>query len=723
MNNNRQNFYAHTKDGAPWQLLKDHLSNVSALCRENSFYIDREITSKTGLLHDVGKYQKDFQSKLEGKNIFVDHSTAGAKIAFEQNPGNPVNQMAAYVIAGHHAGLPDGGNSVDADNSTLIARLKNKMPDINIYNEEIKDISFPEINILQKDNCKNRYSMLIRMLYSSLVDADFIDTESFIKGKQSRGYTYCFIEMLDKLNRHIHNLSNTSSSIALARSHLSEQVCGRIHDNNNIFYLDMPTGSGKTLASVRFALKRAVKNNKKRIIYVIPYTSIIEQNASVFKAIFGEENVIEHHCNFDREHLDEDSRLKYDLTTENWDAPIIVTTNVQFFESIYANRSSYMRKLHNLEDSIVCFDEVQIMPLKLFSPCMEAISVLSQDFGAEIILMSATMPKFSKFCTSISNTIDLVEDKSLYSVFKRCDIAYLDKKMTREEFVGKIDLSKSNLIVVNTKNEARLLYAMLDTPNKIHLSTFQTPKDRKAIIENIKTKLENNQPLTVVSTSLIEAGVDLDFDFVYRSINGLDSILQCAGRCNREGKKNNCMTYIFETEEIDELKDKDTLLKISITRNILQRHKDIYSEKAIEEYFNNLYFLQSETRDSMKFDNYVKAFNWNKEGKVIPFISIAFAEYAQKFKYIEQNTYDLIIAIDEETRKLIKESDYCMSKELRRKLQKNTISIYQNVLDSLYRLGAVNKTKNDLLYLTDERYYSPDKGIIYQTDEENYYYR
>lgn len=714
-------FLAH-KDGIREQTLKEHLENAALICSENLRSIDKSVTYLTGLLHDIGKYQKDFQDKLKGKVINVDHSTVGAKYIFEQNPELPINQMIAYAISGHHTGIPDGGCPADTETSSLISRLKKQFPDISCNIAELDYRNMFGLQMIKGENLYNRYPMYIRMLYSALVDADFIDTESFINGKKERGYHASFAKLLDSFNTYIKRFDGKLSAISKARKNLSDQVVARAGDEQNIFQLDMPTGSGKTLTSMRFALERAIKLNKKRIIYVIPYTSIIEQNARVFKDIFGENLVLEHHSNYESDKLDSDDMDRYELTTENWDAPIVVTTNVQFFESIYSNRSSKLRKLHNIEDSIICFDEAQIIPLKLFNPCMEAIAVLCSDFGVSAVLMSATIPNFAKYCPSLKVCEDLVKDKTDYPLFKRCGLLNLGV-VSEDNFATEIDYNRSNLIIVNTKNEARQLYENIPTTNKIHLSTFQTPYDRQIIISNIREILNKEEPITVISTSLIEAGVDLDFDCVYREINGIDSILQAAGRCNREGKKNNCNTFIFETQETAKIRDKDTLLKISITRSLLAKNQNIDSEYIIKEYFDRLFMLQAETRESMNFAKYVKPLIWNYlPTKTIPFISISFAEYATMFKYIDGDTISIVIGVNEEALRLIEKSKYYLSKDIRRKLQRFTVSVYKNVFNILYKSGAILKTEKDIYYITEESFYSPDKGIIYNdTGKENYY--
>ncbi len=714
-----KDYLAH-KDGLREQTLKEHSENTALLCQKNASYLHPQIAYNAALVHDIGKLQSDFQDKLNGKNISVDHSTVGAKFVFELNPKNPINQMIAYAVAGHHAGLPNGGLPTDNETPSLVSRLKKQFPDIRDRLKDFCKIEIPNAIPDFRENASYTYPMYIRMLASTVVDSDFIDTENFMSGIKNRGFNVDFSDLLDKLNKHLSRFDD-SSKIAASRQRLSDQVYRKADNDNSVFLLDMPTGSGKTLTSMRFALARAIKKNKKRIIYVIPYTSIIEQNARVFKDIFGEDIVIEHHSNFDPERFDPYDMEKYELSTENWDAPIIVTTNVQFFESVYSNKPSKLRKLHNIQDSIVCFDEAQVMPLKLFRPCMEAISVLSTKFGVDVVLMSATMPDFLKYCPSLKKCEDLITDKTDYGLFKRCEINDLGY-LASDDLVLSLDFSKSNLIIVNSKKEARLIYDKLPKGNKVHLSTFQTPYDRQIIIREIREALINEQAITAVSTSLIEAGVDLDFDFVYREINGLDSIMQAAGRCNREGKKNHCATYIFKIEETDKIKDKDTRLKISITETLLHKYSNFYCAEAVREYFDKLYILQNDTLNSMDFAEYVKCMIWKNEFGDVPFVSIAFADYAERFKYIEDGTMDIVIAITEEALQLMEKAQYSLTRNLRRKLQKFTVSVHKNIFDALHKSGAINCTEEGVLYISNEIFYDKEKGIIYNdNDKENFY--
>lgn len=694
-------YYAH-KINEKYQTLKEHCENVANICKKSEF-INKDIAYIAGLFHDIGKAQKDFQDRLNGSSIRVDHAVEGALYIKELSFNNPYAQALAQVILGHHSGLPNLGTAIDTDNSTFLARIKKKSKFDRKFLDEIERINLPEFKI-GTYKTPQEYFMFIRMLYSVLVDADFIDTETFMNGDVDRNTDYNFVDMYNKLENYLNDL-DTKNPINIIRRELSETILKKVQSEKHIFYLDMPTGSGKTLASIRFALQRAIKLNKKRIIYVIPYTSIIEQNAEVLKKIFGNNMVLEHHSNFNEEKLSEEEKEKYSLSIQNWDAPIIVTTNVQFFESIYSNRSSRMRKLHNIANSIVCFDEIQMFPLELLDPCLEAINLLSKNFGVESILMSATIPEYNTIFNSLEEFEDLIDNKEKYANFKRCEIQNLFT-ININELIKKIDYNKSNLIVANTKNEAREIYENINIKEKLYLTTNLTPRDRLKKINIIKKKLFEGQAITVISTSLIEAGVDLDFDYVYRSLAGIDSVLQCAGRCNRECKKKNSITYVFENSDYFSKMQNDIKEKANITKYILNKYKDIASLEAIKDYFDTLYKRKIITIKNMNTKNYFRSSRYNN-GTLMGFL---FKDYAEDFCYINNDTINIVVA-QEEAIDLLKDIEYYANKKILRKLQEYTISVYKNTYEKMNSKGLISKTKSGVLYLSNLDYYDENIGL------------
>jgi CRISPR-associated endonuclease/helicase Cas3 len=715
-----QVYYAHTlecENEEKWQTVESHSENVAKLVKEFSAqWCTEEYANNLGLLHDVGKYQSDFQRRLHGENVSVEHSICGAMLWLKmQSP-----ESGAYCIAGHHSGLPDIGSGVDSsDEPTLLGRLKRTPQDFSAFRNELalKDINvFPAKNaVCTKSNAiKKEYAFWTRMMFSCLTDADFLDTETFCSGKAERGIDADFEVCRKQLNKCVSKFQ-ADTPVKLARNALRSQVTSHMAENANIYLLNMPTGSGKTLTSMQFALERAVLEHKKHIIYVIPYTSIIEQNAKVFKDIFGEDKVLEHHCNFDYESVkDKNMREKLRRSAENWDASFIVTTNVQFFESIYGNRSSEMRKLHNIADSVIIFDEVHMFPSQFFQPCLEAVKILTERYNCEALFMTATMPDFhtwmQEFGCGDVKTVDLIEDKSDFSIFDRCTVENLGV-LPSDKLIGLAQKAENALIVVNSRKAAKQIYKLLPG-KKYHLSTYMTHDDRSATIERVKESLQKHEYFCLVSTSLIEAGVDLDFDLVFRELAGLDNLLQTAGRCNREGKKTGCKTYTFEFEEA-ELQPKNSGFKIrqSFCRNVLEKYPNATSPEAVSYYFNQLYSYTLDDRNSMDFKRAISPVSCGIDG-----FGFNFKTYADEFRMIDNNTQPLIIVTDDnrKTVKLLLGTWNGMVSM--RQLQKYSVSLRPYEFDQLNQVGVVCSI-HGVNYLDSKQYYKRDTGICFENND------
>ena len=718
------NYYAHTFEGESeekWQTIKEHSENVAKLVTKFSAkWCTNKYAENLGLLHDVGKYQADFQRRLHGEKISVEHSICGAAEWVKMK----WPESGTYCIAGHHSGLPDVGNKTDSvDEPTLLGRLKRSQSNISYYKNELelgKIDTFPAkdavcMNSVSTDDIKKEYAFWTRMMFSCLTDADYLDTETFCSGRKERGIYTNFEICRSQLNTHIAKFK-ADTPVKRARDNMRRQVMSHVREQANVYLINMPTGSGKTLTSMQFAIERAILSHKKHIIYVIPYTSIIEQNAKIFKDIFGADTVLEHHCNFDYETVkDGGLREKLKRTAENWDASIIVTTNVQFFESIYGNRSSELRKLHNIADSVIIFDEIHMLPRLFFQPCLEAIKILTQRYNCEAIFMTATMPDFNiwmhKFGCDNVKTVDLVTDKSDFYVFNRCKIENLGR-LTLEKLAGLAISAEHSLIVVNSRKAAKRVYSLLPC-KKYHLSTYMTHYDRSTVIAEVRDSLKSHEPFCLVSTSLIEAGVDLDFDLVLRETAGLDNLLQTAGRCNREGKKHGCKTYAFEFDEED-LRPKSNEFKIkqSFCRSVFEKYGDVSSPDAVASYFNQLYAY---TLDDMKSMDFKKAFSTASCG--IDGFGFNFASYARDFRLIDDNTQPLVI-ITEENRKtvmeLLKSASYGGIVPMRQ-LQKYTVSLRPYEFEQLSKAGVIC-TQNGINYLACEKYYSKETGICFENN-------
>ena len=658
-----------------------------------------------GMLHDIGKYSAAFQEKIQNdSNKQVDHSTAGAQVCAEK--GGMYGFMS-YCIAGHHSGLPDRGGSSDAENApTLEGRKKKKIEDYSAYKNEIQ---IPEIKTLPFDERGTQdpdfsMSMFIRMLYSCLVDADFLDTESFMKAGQTQRETGEELEiLLGKLKEHVAGwLSNEDTETVNGRRTEILKACFAYGEmKRGLFQLTVPTGGGKTMASLAFALQHAVKNHMDRVIYVIPYTSIIEQNAEVFRRILGDGNVLENHYNIDYESSEELKPMQ--LAAENWDKPVVITTNVQFFESLFANKSSRCRKLHNMANSVIVFDEAQMLPTDYLKPCIAAIEELVSNFRSSIVLCTATQPALSPF---FRNKIPVTElcprVQEQFRFFERATYQNIGT-ISENELIEKLEQEEQALCIVNTKKRAQRIYQKMKGEGVFHLSTTMYPKHRRRVLEKIKKTLKNGEKCILISTSLVEAGVDLDFSTVYRQLAGVDSIIQAAGRCNREGKREakESFAFIFEFEESENVPGQQ--LQIDVSKMMLAEEEDISSLQGIEKYFEALYHFRGESLDKKKileeFKN--KKYNFAKVGKL--------------FKLIEENTITVFISKEDEAGELLRRIELQgYTKTGMRKAGQYCVQLYENEIKKLQDAGMlrqVSKDIQDFFELVNVGQYTEEMGL------------
>ncbi len=530
--------------------LEEHLLAVAVLAAEfASVFNSQDWARLSGLWHDLGKFREKFQqyiksvsgydaeAHIEGAPGRVDHSTAGAIHAIEKL-GMP-GRIIAYLIAGHHAGLPDWNGEA----ASLFQRLENGKAQGYLTEARLAEPDAvlldqpPPASLPPKDGS---LALWIRMLFSCLVDADFLDTEAFMneRRKDLRAGYPALNELLSAFDQYMNDktANATDSPVNRIRAEVLRQCCEKATLPPGLFSLTVPTGGGKTLSSTAFALNHAMHHGKQRVIYVIPYTSILEQTAEIFRKIFGDENVIEHHSNLDPDKEDSRSRL----ATENWDAPIIVTTNVQFFESLFAARTSRCRKLHNIVNSVVVLDEAQLLPPEFLAPILHVMQDLSQNYKVSFVLSTATQPAFSprpRFA-GLKNVQELMDDPDgLYVDLKRVEAELpqdFNAPRTWESIAEELQRYDSILCIVNSRADCRTLHALMPR-DTIHLSALMCGQHRSEVITDIKQRLKDGISTRVISTQLVEAGVDMDFPVVYRALAGLDAVAQAAGRCNREG--------------------------------------------------------------------------------------------------------------------------------------------------------------------------------------------
>lgn len=538
--------------------LAEHLEGTAA--RAEAFaavFGNGDWARAAALLHDLGKAGSDFQcylasasgydleAHLESTQGRVDHSSAGAVWA-RSNWGN-AGVLLGYLVAGHHAGLPDwqGGQAGLDSRSQNAERLQKAM--VGGVPTSLQSLDSPtERPLVHPDHPEDAH-LWVRMLFSCLVDADFLDTEVFMdEGRAAlRDEPLPSLAALKaRLDRHLADLIQRAdpTPVNAIRAQVLEACRAGAALDPGLFSLTVPTGGGKTLASMAFALDHALRHGKRRVVVVIPYTSIIEQTAETLTKVFGPGAVLEHHSNLDPKNETRQSRL----ATENWDAPIIVTTNVQFFESLFASRTSACRKLHNLVDSVVIFDEAQMLPPSFLKPILQGLGSLVRHYGVSAVLCTATQPALQgrigtqkAVFDGLAGVRELMADPGGLAVGLRRTQLRLHAPdlapITWEALAEELSRFDQVLCIVNTRTACRALHGLMPE-GTIHLSALMCPQHRSEVIQAIKTRLKNGLHIRVISTQLVEAGVDLDFPTVYRALAGLDSMAQAAGRCNREGR-------------------------------------------------------------------------------------------------------------------------------------------------------------------------------------------
>lgn len=759
-------YFAHSVSGMPetaWEPLAHHLAAVGE--RAAKFAAEwggADLTRAMGLLHDIGKCSEAYQRYIrqpEGGGAMKgpDHSSAGAKEAVKAY-GKMTGRLMAFGIAGHHAGLMDGAD--------LSRRLGKLLEAYGGWETHAGTLPSPA-EVMPVTVCPNgidgsfSLAFVARMAFSCLVDADFLETERFYsrsRGEElpARGGTINQSH-LDAIRAHMAGRRRDDSEVNRLRSAVLGHANGKATLPPGLFTLTVPTGGGKTLTSLSFALEHAVRHGLRRIVYVIPFTSIIEQTAEVFRDQVRLDGVLEHHSSFDWDKRapgsdDEEGEgsgglAKLRRDAENWDAPIVVTTAVQFFESLFAARTSQARKLHNLAKSVIILDEAQSIPVHLLRPCMAVIDELARNYGASVILCTATQPalrvqdgalpvapKGQAEGLDISEERELAPDpKGLYEKLKRVQVEWQRDPVSDAEIAARFAEQPQMLCIVNSRAHARDLFTVLRDQRQegaVHLSTLMCAKHRRAVLADVRKRLTAGKPVRLVSTSLIEAGVDVDFPEVWRAATGLASIAQAAGRCNREGRSQGMgRAVVFEAAGHKTPPAVEAFY--GPAREVLRREGiDVLGLEAIRDYYAALYWRQGHAAlDRAMLPG----------GEPLPIIpaihdtarqaNFPFARIARAFRLIDDIMDPVIVPYDDAAREAIRALTHAPFPPagIQRKLQQYAVPVPAKARATLTASGAVQAIRPEdygdrFMVLAEERpgerpeLYDENLGLRIDTD-------
>jgi CRISPR-associated endonuclease/helicase Cas3 len=711
-------YFAHSANArGEWHDLHGHLTAVAKLAsRFAEAFGAGEWAELAGLWHDVGKYQPQFQQHLRGDKRKVDHSVIGAALA--RTTCGARGYPLAFTIAGHHGGLADRAGQEATPPVALDERLEHGASALkNISSALPPDFlrrTIPrwparlEARRVSKEVLRG-VEFWTRFLFSALVDADFLDTEAFYEPTaRSAVQGFDTVSMLRaRLDKHIDSLQAgaAATEVNRVRAEVLAACRSRAQSAPGIFTLTVPTGGGKTLAAMAFALRHAEEHGLHRVVVAIPYTTIIEQSAAVYRSAFGETNVVEHHANLDPETETERNRL----ASENWDAPVIVTTNVQLFESLFANRPSRCRKLHNLARSVIILDEVQTVPSGFLLSIVEALRELFSNYGCTVVLSTATQPALrarESFPGGLTGAEEIAPSPpSLFARLRRVEVDWnrlTSGPVSWERLADEIAGHERVLAVVHGREDARLLAGLLPAEGRFHLSALMCARHREATLARVKESLRHG-PCRLVSTQLIEAGVDIDFPVVYRALGGLDSVAQAAGRCNREGRREPGKVVVFRAPTSPPRGTPCQALQV--TEAMLGEEgggPDLNDPKVYERFFSDLYFgqnLDAENIQTLRQD-------------------CRFASIARRFKLIEDGlTFPIVVpypGAEERVTRLRRDGP---SRETLRSLQPFLVSLYAKGFSQLCEAGALEPFPADgpMVYGLTQPYrhlYDPVLGLV-----------
>lgn len=783
------------------QFVVDHLLEVKKLCEDYGREIGiSHVAGLAGVLHDAGKYSSLFQEYLKQavqnpenppRRGEVDHSTAGGKLLYNLFYSSPdaryklLVEIVGNAIISHHSNLHD---YLSPERKTpFLNRVRDKdIPEFDAIQKhffaEVMSISELEIymekaadellEIIQSDmdtTLENQLHFITKLVFSCLIDADRTNTRQFEENELHKHPSSNFVlfqEYYENLMNHIESFGSPTTIINSLRSEMSKQTDDFAIRNTGVYSLSIPTGGGKTLASFRFALQHSLKHNKEKIIFVVPFTTIIEQNAQEIRNIIrDDEHLLEHHSNVVEEDEDDENfdgilsvKQKLKLAKDNWDAPVIFTTMVQFLNTFYAKGNRNTRRLHNLSNAVIIFDEVQKVPIKTVSLFNTALNFLHKGMNTTSVLCTATQPslEFVEKNLKLSERPEMIHDlKNVAIAFKRTEIIdeATQSTMTTADLTEFVELKKEQynqvLVILNTKSTVRNLFSSLktygDSEGLYHLSTSMCAAHRKQILEEVRRRLKDGKPVVCISTQLIEAGVDISFGCVIRSLAGLDSIAQAAGRCNRHGEDE--IRPVFIIDHSEELLDKLKEIQIGkqITKRMLidmQRDPLLYDgellstqamKKYFAEYFSTLsteldYFIPEVRKNMMDLlsipfgDNELVSSHQAHTQKSYPLCqATSYRTAADHFDVIEDASATALVPFEggeELIGKLMGNPSLKEISILMKKIQQYTIGLYPYEVNLLIENNGIRLIESLNLYVLIEGTYSAEYGVSIEKDEE-----
>lgn len=699
---------------------QDHCSGVAKLAGlfAGEFGMNRwgEIL---GSLHDKGKERIAFQKHIRKSSGYQpdiicvgehNHAFVGGIIA-KNIYGNGSRDLLCNQIISHHSGLHDYCDIEEILEKEIPPEIDTHVEKISLNRPPFAFTTIPTAKGMTSDA-----NHLSRMLFSCLVDADYLDTELFMNKESAKLRTNntTIADLLPLLNQHLENLRKQSveSEVNSIRNQVQERCLSMANNGKGFYSLTVPTGGGKTLSSLVWAMQHAIRNGMKRIIIAIPYTSIIVQTAAILKSIFGENNVLEHHSNFDPQSIKDTAiRHKAKLATENWDYPIVVTTNVQFFESMFSNKPSDCRKLHNIVNSVIILDEVQTLPPDYLQPIVDALKSYQNMFGVSVLFTTASQPLLNGLIEGcnpqaafhgIDNIIEIIpKEYALHNRLRRVNLEIDDTGSTYDEIADRISRHEKVLCIVNTRSDAREIYERLPKDGlTVHLSRMMCPKHISRTIEKIKQSLSDNSEryIRVIATQLIEAGVDIDFPVVYRQEAGLDSILQAAGRCNREGKLGIATTHVFSLSKEHSIYGR-SIVDANNARLNMTNIDDWFTPEAMTEYFRQLY-CRKETFDKK-----------NIKSLLYKPAEMCFEEASKEFRLIEETGKTVIVNMDYSLQLIERIKAEGIKYSLMKQLSQYSVNIHEQDFNTLLGYGAIEEVIEGIFVVNDRAQYDENIGL------------